>query len=498
MNSLRERVIREYKKAWRTILRDANPFGEGKPSLLRYHQEQQRELKGYERIASEEELERIVREKDVIYIGDYHSLRGAKLNFLNLVDKGRHPDKYTMIALEEFRQSDQESLDKFLGGDIELAELLRITTQVTGRRIESGIKRILEYARDNDIEVIGIDTNESDSLKKRDTEWAKVIGRYIERSTQIFVLAGDNHVAKSHLPFKIRKLVEGVDDLVVFQNEERIFWQLMEQGIENSTSVVKVSEGSYCINHTPPLLKALVYANTSGYEDDNISNSDILELYLNRLRNILKDSLRLDYDGLGARTFTFHDIDLERKLRLFSTNACGKQFIDEEDIQKILKCARDGRSITLVEANIMYLSTDKTCAVAKETAHSLRYGKKDANPYGEGEQRVLQNFYATVLEEAIGYIGSKIFDLSKNPSDTPEIWVSLIGTGQQTYLEIVNQSQPLFAIVSHALGEELGERLYQQLEKREIGIRDITNLFKRKFEKQGTAHQEFRRIMGLN
>jgi len=492
MNSLRQRIISRYKKATATLLREADYLGEDNSNLCDYQQEKLDEIRGYERISTEEEIWETTRDKDIVYVADYHPLKANKLNFLDLIENGRDKERQTIIALEEFEQEEQRALAGFLQGHVSLERLL--TKKGHGSRYL--FREVLEYSREKGLRLLALDRDLN--LKERDDNWAAIVASYVDRDNQIFLLAGENHLAEVHLPSKVRKIAPQLDDLIVLQNEEEIFWQLMGQGLENSVEAVKLKNGVYCINHVSPLLKRIVYANSLEEKKDRLDQSELLELYADELREILRSSLRLSnsYDS-STKVFSFHDQDLAGRLRRYGRLDQIEEDKAAEIISLIEDYAKKGRSITLLEQDLMYLGSDETKVIAEEVAHSLRQYSEVKNPYHDSVKRVFQNFYATVLEEAIGYLGSKLFDPARQPFVVPEIDKILNNLDQTSYLQIINQNSLLFDMVSHALGEELGETIYQRLEKGEYQIKNITRLFRRKFNARGTAQQEYRRLMGL-
>jgi len=492
MNSLRQRIIKRYKQACETMLRPADFFGEGNNPLRDYQQEKRDEINGYERISTEEEVAEAVRDKDLIYVADYHPLKANKLNFLDLIEKGRNGERQTIIALEEFEQEEQRALAGFLRGQVSLERLLARK----GHDSRELFKEVLEYSREKGLWLLALDKNLS--LRKRDENWATLVSSYADRGNQIFLLAGENHLAEVHLPGKVRKILPQLEDLIVLQNEEEIFWQLMEQGLENSVEAVKIKKGVYCINHVPPLLKKIVYTNSLEEKNDKLENSEILEVYTDELRKILRISLRLSnrYDSC-TKVFSFHDQELTRRLMSYGRLDKMEDEKAAEIISLLNDYAKKGRSITLLEQDLLYLASDETRVIAEEVAHSLRQYREIENPYQDSQKKVLQNFYATVLEEAIGYLGSKLFDPAREPFVMAEIDVMFSCLDQVDYLQVVNPASPLFDMMTHTLGEELGETIHQRLEEGEYQIKDITKLFRRRFNVQGTAQQEYRRLMGL-
>lgn len=483
--SLRQKVIKEYRQAYRELLQFLDyHFAEQEqalPEFRRYYQEQQRELKNQPLVCSDHELEKELQASDLVYVGDFHPLRGPKLNFCDLIKNGRDPNRTTLIALEDFLPFDQPALQDFIAGKIKSQTLRRRTnkTKKAGCSSLRGLEKILLLGREPGIHIEPLGTEQS-SLRRKDYFFARTICRLREEfpDSQLFVFAGDLHVARSHLPQKVSKLLNyPIKDTIVFQNEEKVFWQLMASGLEHSAFEVKVSPGTYCLNHTPPPLKAIVYDNCCEYESKRITSREVLTEYVNFIRRVMGRLLALEEAEHGGLTvFTSQEPDLRKSLKEHNGKS---RPLSSQDIEYLLQQAARGESCTLANHPLIYLANDGMESIAEEVAHNL-------NLEASYENRRLprpSSFYTLILKEALGYFGAKLFVPHKKPLSSSE----LEGRAQAflAYPPPPSESVKLSPLEAdsliHYLGYQLGEQLYQSVDQGKLSLRKISHLFRERF-----------------
>src|SRR4051812_30808738 len=118
MSKLRAQLLRiqreNYEKNQRQVKRSlgSNPF------VAKYGREYHRYLKSYQAISNKSELLRRVLASDVVYHGDYHTLRHSQRSILAMLQElaGKRD---IVLCLEMFHGKDQKWVDLFMSGGLD-------------------------------------------------------------------------------------------------------------------------------------------------------------------------------------------------------------------------------------------------------------------------------------------------------------------------------------------------------------------------------------------
>ncbi|MGH7126644.1 MAG: ChaN family lipoprotein, partial [Stellaceae bacterium] len=217
-----------------------------------YEERYQRRTRSFEREATFAALLGAVSRADLVYVGDYHTLKQSQRSFAKLVQRRPSP-RPLVLALEFVQGRHQAALDAYLSGRLGEARFLE--------RIEYGrhavfdtwsnFKPIFDEARKSGLPVIGIDLLDR-PLAERDRYAARRIAAAAKTGAQIFTLAGQLHVAPPHLPLAVAELLPERRALTVYQNCERIWWELQRRGRELEVQACLLRPGEWCLINTPP------------------------------------------------------------------------------------------------------------------------------------------------------------------------------------------------------------------------------------------------------
>ena len=263
LTAFRRAIQREYRKACLSIDSE-DPYHLGSsPSttLTSYGKTFGEELGSYQRSVSLAEVMSVARQSQVVYVGDFHPWRGAKDTFLHIVKEGADPSSQPVILLEEFLAKHNRNLKSHRAGVISDNRLRSKAWAYDRNGSWGGVLSILKYAKEQGgVDVWGIDQRFA-SLSLRTGGIAGQVERYVHEGKQIFVLAGEFHLAPD-------KLHAGIDSKVrssttIFQSPDEMFWQLLPLGLAHGTEAVLTSTGVYCLNNTNPLFRAMVQFNAS-------------------------------------------------------------------------------------------------------------------------------------------------------------------------------------------------------------------------------------------
>ena len=187
-----------------------------------------------------------------------HQSQKAQVRVLRSLPKTRK----IVLAVEFFEASDQEKLDRYISGKMSEKEFLKaVEWDARWGFPWEHYKPILRWAQNNKVPVYGINKaykkRNATTLKSRDIFAGKKIAELVQKSTEalVFVIYGDLHLAGGHIPDEIVKNLGrpfAKKILRLFQNAEKIYFQLLKSDAESSTDLVRLSKNSFCLMSVPP------------------------------------------------------------------------------------------------------------------------------------------------------------------------------------------------------------------------------------------------------
>ncbi|MBI3099678.1 MAG: ChaN family lipoprotein [Planctomycetes bacterium] len=427
MNAREELLAMQKRLVTRLKRRIAEMLESESPEIAAYAAEYQAGLGNYAAVSSKAELAARMVESDLVYIGDYHTLRQAQKIPIRLLETVlTHPDfagrkRPVVLGLEMFRATDQGKVDAYMEGRLPESDFLTaIDYSGTWGFPWVHYRTILEFAKARGIRVLAANAEVppgKNRLGRRDTAVAEVIAHARAASpAALFVfLFGDLHVAESHLPSRVdealsRRGAPPARRLVVYQNEESIYWQLAEAGHEQKVDVVKVNDRAYVVMNATPLHKLQSYLNWQDHheelhcrmhpnwcevgEDEIDFTGQVIEL----IRTIC-GFLELPVPPLDALTvYTTHDFDVLHSLE--------REVLSSGEIQSIEAMVLRNEAYFVTKAN-MILLTNLSINHASEQA-SLFLHARLAELDREAERSPRDAFYFNIVHGALGFFGSKI------------------------------------------------------------------------------------------
>jgi hypothetical protein len=481
--------------------------------FLAYEAAAARRVRTYSREATYGELLHAVSTADLVYVGDYHTLKQAQRSFLKLVQR-RWPRRPLRLALEFVQGRHQKHLDDFLAGrSSEGVFLERIEAQ---RHHAFGIwphfRPILEEARRQRLPVLGIDllATRGTTLAQRDAFAARRIAEASVQTPggQVFVLAGQLHVAPPHLPAAVDEVLHArglrAPSLTVYQNAESIWFELQRQGREHEVEAVLVRPGEWCLLGTPPVIvqqSFLDWIEDGAAADD--SETERPEQRFKELARLVARFLQLDGKPLRealdqVQVYTAGDLSFLERLPARGFKA--------KEIKQIERQILSRESYFIPSAHLAYLANLSVNHAAEEATHFLRHVTSGA---GTEARPLVDGFYARALEEALAFFGSKIVNPRRKCAREAE-WVRLSlrapepftrdvartvlrhlkierGEARPSALKAITGSSgpELFNAVTHALGYMLGEKLYYALRDGRLQKRELRDLFRDPFADEG-------------
>lgn len=548
MSRLRDQLLRIQRENYEKNLNQVKRSLGSNAVVAKYGREYHRYLKTYQGISSKGDLIRRALASDVVYQGDYHTLRHSQRSILGMLQElaGKlAPDRQLVLCLEMFHGRDQKWVDQFMAGKLEeKAFLNKIRYARKWAYNWNPWKHILDFCRERSIPVLGINIeadNPEKSLQIRDAFSAQVIGQAIIRhpGALVYVVDGDYHISPNHLPREVENRLAplGVTPqrTIIYQNAENLYWKLAEERKEEA-DVLQIASDSYCLMNTVPATKLQSYLDWLEYAEDGWFpvRGNWAELsgenYFNQVQSHIQD-----LDSLFQ--FRFPMEALERLTVYSSRNLDFTEIIESTpqlrgQMRRIKEKIRRGEGFLLEYAEggtasyIIYLPNSSINQAAEEATHfmhAVMRGPLERLPIGHDW------FYANLLTEALGFFGSKMINEkrkaptesslrlflgkvkqgveSPNQAETAKIARLILQhthlekrTGRETdfrrkFAAVFADRTALPQMFSTQLGYMLGNRLYYAVKKGLLPLKDIRALFHENFAHPGLAFAAYNRFV---
>jgi len=494
-----------------------------------------RRTKTYQAVVAPADLIAEAARRQVVYVGDYHTLRTAQKTYLHLAEElieragleGHHPApagrRRPALALELVESENQPALDTYLQGEWSAAKERRFLETIVGKDHWvvgnwPNYRPRLELARRHELPVNGIEGHVGTSVRaraesrlRRDRHMAERIVDFLEahEARPLLVLVGELHIALPHLPTRVRELAKARGlrtprHLMLYQNREEIHWQLVEEGRFDDVELVKIRQDEYCSTNTPPHIVQQSYLNWLEADDTLVDSPRPAEKF-REIAGLIAEFLDLEIgDALDAvEVFSAHDLS-------FLPRLARRKVFSQPDLEVIREQILSAESYAIPKAGVIYLARLSVNHIAEEATHFLHHVA--AGGVSEPAD-LIDAFYARCLEEALGFFGSKVINPKRRcPHDRDfredvdrfrEYGITAVdGEGYRVarfvlehrrlekgqsrrgdpWLKVIYaQDAEMFHRVTHALGYSLGDRLYYALKRERVSKAEIRELFLESF-----------------
>jgi uncharacterized iron-regulated protein len=521
-------------------------------SRRKYIREFDEEYRTYQEISSFDDLIVAGFKADIIYVGDYHALPQSQRFAARLLNEIAVRSRHVHLAVEMVFGRSQRILDRWMEGEMADEEMLRrIRYHLDWGYEWESFRRVLQVARERGVTVHGVDCEPRAGfrfIRKRDQYAAQRLVSILQNDPEakVVVVFGESHVATGHLPARVRELLKRSNlerrELIVVQNVERIYWQLAEQG-HHHVEVVRCSPSRFCVFNASPLAKYEAYRQTierwkvEGEDDEQL---DLTPTVYNMIDTILKflriDKYRHRLAGAAEPELlvdAFPEVYSDMDLSQFRQTLRRSRFRDEEISEIEFHVERNG-SCYIPRINAIYIGRFNLAHGGEEAAHFVNMALR-GEIFADGSRRypTADLFYVTVLEEALGFFGSKLIDPSRNhffetdfyrfykksreeiERETPyryeefrEIidFILLHKKFERSYDRHDDVPEPLlrgihhggrFSVLTHELGYFLGQQLYDGYHAGVLPRASLQELYRRRYEPGGDALGVYLDLVGL-
>jgi hypothetical protein len=386
------------------------------PALERYYRDYMREFRRFQSVSSYGELHQTLLDSDLIFVGDYHTLRQSQEVAVRLLERAAADARPVCLALEMIHAEHQDSLDAFMAGEITEARFLQaVEYQRTWNFSWDNHRLLFDAARRLQVRVLGINHSPRvgrDRIRERDE---RIAGRLLDvvqadPEARVLVLIGDMHLASNHLPRALDRRLEahGLQRrrLIVYQNSDTLYWTLAQHGSELDTQVVRLGRDRYCVMEVPPYVKLQSYLSweqaverlDSEVHLDEISEPTCATVLANLVAQLCRFLELPSVDG-SCEVFTNLDESFFEALQ-------SAPELSEERLREIQLHAFANRSCCVPELSLVYLPYFSVNHAAEEAMHLLQVRLAGAPAAADA----YEGFYARALWSALGYAASRIIN----------------------------------------------------------------------------------------
>lgn len=412
-----EREIGAQKAVIRSLKREI--FGADKTCRSRYIRDFNSEYRGYVRACSRGEVFDEAAACDIVYFGDYHPLEQSQTLALTLMREIAARGASIVLALEMLYEHQQETLDRWMKGSITESEFLEAIDYSSEWGFDwPSFRRIFEAARDPFIPIFGIDNGPRDHLefiRRRDRMMARRIRsiRSFFPGRLILVIAGESHLASTHLPAEVRELEGGaLRETVIVQNIDELYWELMRKGEE--AEALLAAPGRYCVFTASPIVKYQSYRSTIDRWAEGEACDTVTPQYAEMIRHIIGTLV----DG-GPPVVVMGDgwsedvMSVLPEVRYAATYKSAYAYLRSRGVpqDRILEAGeslrRSGMSY-MHGINTLLVLHREPAGAAREAARLVVYAMRGEIGAGRAVRRSRQDrFYASVFEEALCRVGER-------------------------------------------------------------------------------------------
>ncbi|MNK07759.1 hypothetical protein D3C87_256770 [compost metagenome] len=508
MNDLQKwiRIRKELYRQMETQVR--HRLGEDTPELERYQKTYEAEFNKKWQASTKDALIEQIAVSRVVLMGDFHAMKQSQKAQLRIL-RTLPPQRPKVLAVEFFESADQAKVDRFMSGKMSEKDFLKaIQWQGKWGFPWEHYRPLIRWAQKSKVPVYGINKStkkrNASTLKSRDVFAGKLIAELANKQPDslVFVIYGDLHLAQSHIPAEITKNLGAPfakSILRIFQNAEKIYFQLLGKELESSTDLVRISKNSFCLMSVPPWVKwqnYLMYLEQA-YDLDLDDDDDDDELdytdHVSRYVKIISEELNLPVAMAGLSVYTAKDTQLWGHL---------KEKYDARQLKWIESLISDEMSFYLPEVGVAYLARG-TVNHAASLAMQFVHAQICQNPRSFSEMPA--DFLPRIWIEAVSYFGSKIINYKRKADTITDLKASLaskspVDHGKEAMMLALSQKMHEMMVITGSpkhrrltqprmkwsymtaaalLGGMMGERIYFGYRKKLLSLKTLQDFLKK-------------------
>jgi len=440
-------------------------------------------FRDYESLLTLAQVEVELSQADVVLIGDYHALPTSQRFAARILTGLAQPGRPVVLGVETVFARDQHILDEWTRGEIDDDELReRIRFDLDWGYEWEPFRDLLATARQQAVGVYGLDCTPRDDLRKigmRDRHAAQKIAEVARRHPNaiVVVLFGESHLAPNHIPAVLRVALPDAGIVTLLQNIDHLYWRAAGERREN-VEAVRVESDVLCVFNATPLDKYESYRQCIDRWRQEAAAPDLAPTIYN-LVDALARFLHIDRYAAHNGSQPVYLVDRVPEVYQRSSDEAMRKLLvrkgaSNEETKEILSRIASGGSCYLPRINAIFVREFQMAGGAEEAARFVHHACRPPAPASElaasGNE---EQFYARVVEHALGYFGSRLLYPAR-----PAVRGFDLGTLSAQPQAAIAEEQWMPA--AEKLGYVLGSQLYDAYVAGDLSKRYIRSLFFRK------------------
>lgn len=435
----------------------------------------------YESVLSPEQTATAFANADILLVGDYHSLPASQ-QFAGelLIQLARR--RPVVLGVEAVFARNQNALDDWLQGVIDGQELRERTRFDLDWSYDwAPFYSLMQTARDHASGIYGLDCMPRNDLRRiaaRDRHAATKIAEIRVRHPEaaLVVLFGESHLAPNHLPGLVR--ANRPDDrlLTVLQNIDALYWMAAGEPHEH-VQTVRVSSDVICVFNSTPLDKYESYRLCiERWRSEHPIRPDLAPSFYNMV-DALSRFLNIDRYSASNHTQPRFLVDQLPEIYYRPSDERIRRLLQkapENDFRTVRSRLEEHGCTYVPQARALLIREFHMVRGAEEAARFLHHACAGVPGTGSPEDR----FYVHVLQDALGYFGSRALYPGRAPVRV---------NPQKTLVQVSRLADGPAAQNSRALGYSLGSDLYDAYLSGHATKRYLRSLFFRALDRPGAA-----------
>lgn len=439
--------------------------------------------------SSKKELVKAISKADVVYASDFHAFAQSQRMHLRLL-RSLSSSQPLILCCEFLEAQHQNVIERFLADRISEKKFLRDVRWHQWGFPWDHYGPILQLARQRHWKVYGINMSSSDAtLIERDRFSAQklaAIRRAYPDALQ-YVIFGELHIAEKHLPQQFRRHYrQPLKEILIFQDVEKIYFQLVRRNLESRLDVVRSGSSRFCVLEAPPWVKWQSYQMylEKTYDRDLDDLNDPMEF-----GDHVKEMIRLLNHDFGVQTPM-------QSLAVYSSRdrrvwASLKRYLNSKDLPHARRLMALDRSFYIPNGDVFYLSRESVnhaAELAGKYLHSFLSDRKDCL------WNMPKHFLPLIWTEAVGFFASKLVNHKRAAETLPDLCLQLsdeklneqrreilalaleqrlrerlmIQGGKSLRRKIYPRRKVSYLEAARLLGSMMGEKMYQSYRRRSI------------------------------
>ena len=394
----------------------------------KYLREFNEAYRSYDSVLDAQQMQEAIHAADVILIGDYHALPAAQRCAASMMEqRAMAGDRHVVLGVETIFARDQHILEEWWRREIDESELRqRIRFDLDWGYDWTPFHELLVAARDHAEAVYGLDCMPREDLRKigaRDRHAAAKIAEIRERhpGAVIFVLFGESHLAPGHLPRAVREQMPEAKVLTVLQNIDALYWRAAGERADKIDGV-RVDDHTICVFNATPLEKYESYRlflDQWSRSDDGPDFAPTIYNLIDSLARFLEINRHSPHNGTQPKFL----VDLLPEVYAGQSDGMlsrllSRRGMDDEKRESVFATVENRGSAYLPQVNAFYVREFQMIHAAEDATRFLHQacqglplrlnGHCESGSEGRSRNAAIDDFYARVIEHAVGFFGSRV------------------------------------------------------------------------------------------